>query len=284
MRFDASKRLIVAFCAAGALAATAAGEVVFATTFGGGAFGEKVGLSGVGVERGGDVYAYDMDQMIGVTLGAINLPAAGLRTILLYADPLDNDRHLTMNDAFVNTGLLDCGDGPGEFSSEYIRLDFESPVINDIGADLLVTSIAFDFDDGFQTHPSDYFVSLNGSESSLIQAAGTPEFRLDGVDSIPYYGYQGGVTSPAGLSGPVQHTGGLGNATATSVPTIQSLDLSDLGIAPGASVSSIWMQDSSLNGNSFYPTMVLGLPRIPEPGSALLVLCGALACGARRGR
>lgn len=271
------------FVGLGSLVASAAGQVVATNTFGGGSFGDKVGLAGVNVQRGGDFYGYTYEDMIGVTLSGINVPSATSRTVLLYADPLDSNRDQTMNDQFVNTGLYRPGDGPGDFSAgaEYFKLDFEHPVKNDTGPDLLVTSIAFDFSSGSQSHPTDYFVSFDGSNSSLVTSS-APEFRLSGVDSIPYYSYQGGVTSPSDLAGPVSHTGGLGNSTATATPTIQSLDLANLGIAPGATVSSIWIQDSSLNGNGFYPTMVLGLPAIPEPATGLLVACAALVSWRRR--
>ncbi len=258
----------------GLLVGSALGQVNLVGTFGGTA-GDKVGLRNVGVNRGGVDYLYQYDEMISGDLASINVPGSN-RTVLLYADPLDSSRDQAMSDQWINTGFLDAGEGPGDFSagSEGFRLDFDEPVRNDAGPDLLVMSIAFDFASGGQSNPTDYFVSFDGTNANLVQSSGTPQFRTGGVDSIPYYAFAGGATQPSDLLGSAQQTGSLGNSTATAIPTLQSLDLSSFGIASGQSVSSIWIQDSSLNANGFFPTMVLGLPAIPEPATGLMLLVG----------
>ncbi len=259
------------------ICAHAQGQVVLAGGSGGGAHGEKLTLNQVGVQRGGigDNYFYTYGEMIGVSLDEVNIPGASptdLRTVLLYANPLDGNRGNAFTDQYVNTGFFDMGKGNGDFQSpgaEFIKVDFDEPVKNDVGPDVLVSAIGVQLTSFFAS-PDPYHVSFDGINSVLVDDP--DEFRLLGVDSIPYYAYQGGVTSPSQLgTDPIQSTGGLGNATATATPVLHSLDLSDFGIAEGATVSSMYLQDQSAINSRAYPTMVLGLPAIPEPTTAALL-------------
>jgi PEP-CTERM motif len=118
-------------------------------------------------------------------------------------------------------------------------------------------------------------MSFDGVSSFLVDKP--EDASTSGVESIPYYSFSGGITSQSDfLTKTANPTGSLGNENATSTPVVQSFDLSDFGIAPGGSISSIYLQDRT-TGNDFFPTMVLGLPGVPEPSTFALLATGGCA-------
>lgn len=262
MRATKTLRSVAALVGMGLATSMAMGQVLAAVTGGGSQFGDKVFLSSVLVQRGAQQHTHTWNDLVQTNMTEIAMPSGGLRTVLLYADPLDSDRDKTMVDQFVNTGIASLGSGPGSFvhGTEYIKLEFEGPVKNEPGPDVLVVAIGFSFTSGGQSSPTSYFISTDGLGAWLVGSGTVSEYRLPTVDSIPYYAINGGADEPNDLLGPTTPTGGLGNSTAIAQPVIQSLDLSDYGVAAGAIVTEFWMQDSSLHGNSLHPTMVVGLP------------------------
>jgi hypothetical protein len=281
-------RIVAAAVVVVALAVTVDAQVVVIGAGGGGGLGDKVRLDSVGVRRGGitDIYTYSYEELITPSLEAINVPAASpdaTRTVLLYANPLDAQRDQTVSDQYVNTGLFDPGHGDGDFASpgvEYTKLSFSAPVVNDVGPDLLGFFIGFEFNTWF-LGMRPYYVSFDGTTSFLVDQA--EDMHMSAVQSIPYYAYHGGITSPDDfLSEVPSQTGWLGNPTAIPTPIVQSLDLSDFGVAPGASISSLYIHDST-NSGSIYPTLFAGLPAIPEP-TTLTLLAAASVLAVRRRR
>lgn len=248
----------------------------FVDTFSGGQLGDKVGLQRVGLYRGGELYTYRWDdEIIRSNLTAINSTNS---TVLLYANPFDGNGSQAMNDQFLNTGLYRLSEGGGDFSSgeNFFKQTFEAPIVNGPGTDLIVVSIEFDFDT-LVSNQTDYFVSFDGLTSQLVEEDENDEFRLSTVESIPLYSLGAGITDPSDLGLATNPVGGLGNDTALPQPVLRELDLSDFGVAPGASITDIWIQDSDGNGNGLFPTMVFGLPDIPEPSSLVLLSAALLA-------
>lgn len=262
--------------------ATQATDIFFVNTFSGSQYGDKIGLSRVGLYRDGTLHVYDYEDMIPSTLTGINLPGTGPVTTLLYASPLDSNRGNAMNDVFLNTGLFNTGEGTGDFSSGqyYTRQTFASPVVNGPGTDLLIASIELDFST-FATHQTAFYASFDGLSSHYVPTNSSDEFRLSAVDIIPYYARAGSVSDPSHLSEATIHTGSLGNGSAIPRPVLRELDLSDFGIAIGDSISDLWIQSDSALGRDLFLTMAIGLPDVPEP-SSLILLSSALLVTRRR--
>jgi|GEM_PF-2752702 len=253
-------RILMAFIVLHVTASFAHAQINFLNVSGG-VLGDRVALNTVGVQRGVDNFLYDYSDLLIPTLADTNIPSPGTRSILLYADPLDTQRDQALSDPFLNTGFLDFGEGNGSFAAgaEMIRLDFADPVVNDVGPDIIMAGIGFQF--FIPVRP--FYLSFDGIAS--FEISGTSEFEGPTVDSIPYYAFPGGITAPSELvTEPPQNTGGLGNSTAIPRPQFITIDLSNLGIAPGESISSIYMQDKVNDSRDFYPVFVAGLPPLVD--------------------
>jgi hypothetical protein len=254
----------------------------------GGWLGDRLSLQQIGVQRGAVARSYAFSDLLQPTLDKLNIPRVGEapRTLLLYAHPLDGDRDQVLGDEYINTGFLDPGRGTGGFGAgaEFVRLNFETPVRNEAGPDLLVFGISFEFSFGFSTLSSSY-ISFDGITSHKVTR--DADFALGPISNVPMYAYADGVTSPSQLvTETPSPAGALGNPpTAIPRPVIHALDLSEFGLAEGASIDMLYLQDDSADNRNLFPTMVMGLPSaVPEPGVGLLVLLGASLVVFRRGQ
>lgn len=262
----------------------ASAQITQSVTVGFPGAGDQRVLSSLIIQRGDRSVGYNFADLVTPTLTDINVPAtAGAsRSVLLHPEPLPTDRVRVLNDALVNSGLYDIGAGAGSFEagSEFVELTFAQPIVNDQGPDLLIGSLAFDFINGFRTEPPDYFVSFDAAAGQVVSGQ-EPAHRIFPVPDVPIFAIEGGVTEPAQLDDPLTPSGLFGDPNGVVTPVIQALDLSDFGFAPGASFTTLRLQDSSLDFARFAPTLVVGLPAIPEP-STLSLLMLLICAGARR--
>lgn len=230
--------------------------------------GDRIVLQRIGVQRGGEAFEYDYAELITPILDDINVPSDGLRVVLLYADPLDDDRVHALSDPYVNTGIFDPGQGDGNFApgAEFIKLTFAAPVRNEAGCDLLVFSIGFDIFSG----PRPFYISFDGATSYLVDTA--PDLALGGIEIIPYYLFGGGITAPSELLTKTPMPAGLlGNPpTVIPVPIIHVLDLSDFGVVDGGSIDTLYLHDASGTTSFYGPTMVVGLPAVSAPNCTVM--------------
>lgn len=241
---------------------------------------DRLDLETVGVFRDGPSYAYQFNELIPGTVTAVNIPG-DTRTVVLSADgyPPAGAPSGLLRDSGLNTGLLTPGLGDGDFQDgdEFVEYTFSQPVVNGPGSDLVLAFITFDFET-FGSDPGPYWLMPGGGVPTQIDRAA--DLNLGSVPSIPYFAYvDGGPTDPGDfLSTNVQQTGSLGTSGALARPSLQSVDLSELGVLPGESIVSlrIWDDDFS-NGNSIHPTLIAGLPVVPEPSSLGLACVAALA-------
>ncbi|MCB9865353.1 MAG: PEP-CTERM sorting domain-containing protein [Phycisphaerales bacterium] len=259
-------------------------NINFVNTGGGG--GDRVDLTGIGVQRGAVGYNYTYADLITPTLTAANIPGPGTTGVLLYADPLDTNRDQALSDAHLNTGFLDTGEGTGSFTApgdKFIALSFPEPVVNSAGPDLLVFGFGFEFDFGVSSTSSSY-ISFDGTTVHHLERAA--DFALATIDPVPMYAFSGGITTPAELnSKSPSNVGFLGNPpTALLRPVIHELDLSDYGIAANASINALYVQDDATDDRDLYPTLVAGLRPVPEPTSGALAVLAAAGLIRRRRR
>lgn len=92
---------------------------------------------------------------------------------------------------------------------------------------------------------------------------------LIGTETHPLeqYIYWSGASTPADL--PMQTPQFAGSLVRTTW-VIQTFDLTTMGIAPGVSISTLYLQDWSGWGNPVYPTFLAGFPAVPEPSAMAL--------------
>lgn len=250
------QKSIVAICVFCASAVPLAANVT-SVGLSGGVLGDRVSLTQIGVQRGAETHVYTYDDLLIPALDAISLQIGSSRVVMLYADPLDGFFDLALSDRYVNTGLFDIGQGVGAFATgaEYIQLGFGTPVINDEGPDLVLAYISFVF------IPSQrFFLSVDGSTAWPVDKA--PEFMGGQIDNIPYYSFTEDIDEPLDLLNNVSnHVGNLGNPpSAIPMPMFMSLDLSDFGVAPGGSISTLYLQDKASDNRDIRLTFVAGLP------------------------
>jgi hypothetical protein len=99
------------------------------------------------------------------------------------------------------------------------------------------------------------------------------------TDPLEQYTYTTTVATPADL---INFTPVASGSLVRPSWVVQTFDLSSMGVAPGASVSSLYLQDWSGNGNSVFPTFIAGFPAVPEPASIGALSMAVLALGRRR--
>jgi hypothetical protein len=252
--------------------------------YGGQAGDNRISFQRVGVQRGAGSYAYRFNEMILPTISAINVPGS-FRTLVMSHGSFTQAPNGFLRDQYINTGMWTPGVGNGTAftaSQEWTWLTFDRPVVNSAGPDLLVFSLDFP---QLATNPSSYILSTGTASYTDTTAA---DWVGSASESVPYYGYDGGATSPSDfLTKTPFQSGGLGNDEFDTHWVLQMVDLSSLGIGANQSVTSLYLQDNAANGNGFFPQMVVGLPAVPEPaGLGLLAVAGAglLARRGRRGR
>ena len=212
-------------------------------------------LNSVTVDRNGTSYTLNESELIGIDL--VDFYGENPNVILTgdgESPPTAGSRATLLEDNRIDTGIINARD-----YSNAMTVNFLSPVVNGPGVDV----IWFEFDgsnegdDLYKLRIGDQFLLNYGSDGIVITG-----------NSIDTDVYSTGTTPTT--------IGALESATLSKLTSVSaslwaySLDLSDLGIADGASVSS--MQFGSQDGNKAVDTVYFaGLPVIPEPGTLTLV-------------
>jgi hypothetical protein len=261
--FSRAVLLAVALCSAG-FANRAHASIWFVDTSTS-IFSNEVKLQRIGIFRDGVGEVFKFQDLTLASLTGVNIPGS-FQTVVLTADgfPAGGAPDGLMRDQALNTGLLNPGRGDGVFQpgDQFVEFTFDRPILNKVGVDLFLASITYDFGSS-ESAPGPYWMMVEGGTPVLIDRAA--DMDLSPVASMPYYMFlNGGPTSPSDfLATNVQQTGSLGNSIATPRPSIQLIDLSELGVAEGATIQSLRLwDDNASNGNAVYPTMIAAVPEV----------------------
>lgn len=242
-------------------------------------------LESVSVQRGGKLHVYQADEMIGFELihfrGGAN--PAGLVTDAENHDPQQGtgNHRLTeraalsrrLSDGFINPGgsktplttdpVLNDPDNPGALTTPGMGIRFHRPIVNSAGPDVVFfdlqlivyspTGDAFHisplaFRPGLRTHTiRKYEIDMTSPEAQRLVP-----FRVYRYDHVPQ-------TITELFLG--HHCHGIpSNPPAKIIAT--SIDLSDLGYAPGEAVEGLFFQDILDDSDTIDPVFIGGLPPV----------------------
>ena len=226
-------------------------SVIYAS---GGSLGSLHRLESISVTRDGQSYTYEFNQLLLPRL-VVNNPA-GLLTIVTHGATI-KDADMFLRDQYLNTGTLDIGDGNGASfgaGDKWTLLSFDPPLVNEEGPDGFVVTL----------QSLDIVLSyspwlLATSAGNFQVGAGSGGLVGTKSDSLPMYTYITQVSTPQDLldKTPVA-SGWLNNQTWV----MQEFDLQSMGVAPGAQVDALYVQDWAANGNGSYPMMIAGFPSL----------------------
>ena len=255
------------------LAAAASAQVTFLNTFGQ-AGDARVGFQRIGVTRGTGNFAYWDTEVILANLNRINNVSSV--TVMTPFGPT-KDANAFLRDPYLNTGIGDIGVGNGTSfgaTDQWTQITFDKPIINSAGPDGFIAGLQFLW---VTPNYSPMIISTSANNSYVFPTSGG--FNGSETDPLAQYTYLSTVATPADLIAfTPQNSGSLIRPSYV----IQTFDLSSMGVPLGGSVSSLYLQDWSGNGNGVIPTYVAGFPAVPEPAGLGLLAVGALALVRRR--
>ena len=237
-------------------------------------------LTSVSVNRAGTIHTYVPTQLTGVDLTDV----ASFATPLLVPGnnaslPAPGTRASLLEDGRLDSGVIEPFSIAGATLDSF-EVTFLNPVVNSVGEDILVFDIG-----GLETT----FFYINNDDSQAGNAA-SPQ-RVDAADfatnllqvnySLFAYDNAGdqNVNDLAELESSVGYAFSS-NGTGVGVSAV-GLDLSDFGVAPGATISSIRFQGVS---GRIDPVFIAGLPAVPEPGGLSLAILASAGYWLRRRR
>ena len=260
----------LAVAAAGA-AAPAAAAVIGATVAD--ASSGDYTLTSVSVTRSGaGTFTYVPSQLTGVDLtdiAAVSLPILVPGTNASI--PAPGTRATLLEDGRLDSGVLSpfsAGNPP----LNSFEVTFLQPVVNSAGEDIVVFEIGalestlfFINNDNNTTDGVDRHEQIDAADfaTNLLQV------------NYSLFSYNNGGDQTVDDLGELESATGYqfdSNGVGVGVSAV-GLDLSDFGVAPGATIASLRFQ--SINTNRIDPVFIAGLPAVPEPaGVAVLGLSG----------
>jgi len=231
---------IIAFLAAGAGTATAQISIETDGT-------DAANLTKITVD--GTEYT----SFIGVDLTGFNMTSRG-QTFQVQVDGVaaatGTDASALMEDSSLTTAYA---------AMNSLSFDFQSSVVNRAGADLFI------FETNLTEGGNTLNVTINGTQVN-IGSSGNPFTSIGASVNYDLYLSETAATSVAQLESIASWAfSKQNNGTAIGYAAI---DLSDYGVADGASISNL-----SMTGSGDYDISgVVGLTQIPEPGTMALIL------------
>ena len=260
----------LAVAAAGA-AAPAAAAVIGATVAD--ASSGDYTLTSVSVTRSGaGTFTYVPSQLTGVDLtdiAAVSLPILVPGTNASI--PAPGTRATLLEDGRLDSGVLSpfsAGNPP----LNSFEVTFLQPVVNSAGEDIVVFEIG-------ALESTLFFINNDNNTTDGIDR----HEQIDAADfatnllqvNYSLFSYNNGGDQTVDDLGELESATGYAfdsNGVGVGVSAV-GLDLSDFGVAPGATIASLRFQ--SINTNRIDPVFIAGLPAVPEPaGVAVLGLSG----------
>jgi hypothetical protein len=191
------------------------------------------------------------------------------------------DANAFLRDPYLNTGFEYPGTGNGTSfgpTDQWTQITFDKPVINSVGPDGFIAGLQFLW--VFEPNPPSYspmLIATSANNSYVFPTTGG--FNGSETDPLAQYTYLSTVATPADL---IAFTPQGSGSLVRPAYVIQTFDLSSMGVPLGSSVSSLYLQDWSGNGNGVIPTFIAGFPAVPEPASLALIAISALPLLLRR--
>ncbi|HEX7009501.1 MAG TPA: PEP-CTERM sorting domain-containing protein [Phycisphaeraceae bacterium] len=268
------------FLRAGQMAAVLAGLTWGVNTAGASVLGITVNdasngdytLTSVTVDRGAaGTFNYTPSQLIGVDLANVAATGSVLLVPSMESVPAAGTRASLLEDMRLNTGIINPF-STGAPADQAFQVNFLTPVVNSTGADIIVFEIGAGDSTAFW---------VNGDRDNLRHNVAAADFSAALLTEMPHtlYRHDGNVVGLDTLE--TSTSWSLDNHFTGNVVAI-GLDLSDFGIAEGASVTSLHWQTTSISSR-LDAVLVAGLPAVPEPASlTLLGVAGACLLGRRR--
>jgi len=232
-------------------------------------------LTSVTVQRGGQIYTYPVDQLIGVDLLHFR-SHSNRNSVASDEEMLTNPVEFITRDRALNTGIINFDrpqDAPDttEIHEDYrqkpgMAVKFRHPLRNSPGPDLVlfeIQSVVYPVEgDHFRVSP------LAPAEGLRAHFVTKFDITLNSENARPVapfrvFTFDGSIDSPEDLLRPSSRRGG-----GMSLPFYAlavGVDLSDLGYAPDAEVSGLFFEDA--NHTDFVvidPVFIGGFPAFPE--------------------
>lgn len=259
--------------------------VSYTTTLGANQKAEN--LKGVTIQRGGKVYQYAVEDLIGIELthykgGSFITrndgidPATDGNPETLRRHLLDQDRSLltgVINPAGSKTPLtkppvMNEIENPDQPNSPGMAIRFKEPVVNDQGPDIVLFDLhvivhptvgdpfyvtPLPFNSNRKTHKIDQFdIDLASPEAKLLE-----KFWLHTFTQKKQVGSLDELESASGNGGKWHVVGAKALAT--------GIDLSDLGVTEGETVEGLFIQDILDDKDYIDPVFIGGLPPLKHP-------------------
>ncbi len=178
-------------------------------------------------------------------------------------------RDLLETDWDASTGIINP-----QNSNQNFGFTFNSAIVNQAGADFIMFEIDND------STGDDFDIEINGMtmQFSTISGSGWGDTGVNSNSRIFDVN-----PAPENLSELLNNGGSVRTGNTIVQPVWGTgIDLSDFGVADGASISSFTFDGRG--SDLIDPVIIAGLQAVPEPSSSLLVLtaCGALLLKRRR--
>lgn len=241
------------------------------------------------VQRGGNVYSYRAEDLIGIDLihfRAADSNRSNVTTRTGIVDPrhaapgdrrrtdlLDRDRNL--NTGVINPGgsrepltadpLIPAAANPDVLGTPGFAVRFQQPVVNSAGPDVVLFELQLivhpesgdpfhvsplRFGDNLRSHTiRSYDIDLSSPDAQMLAG-----FRL--------YKFDDSIRSLDRLL-QATHNGGSEHLVRAKA-IVASIDLSDLGYAPGTAVEGLFFQDALDDENLLDPVFIAGLPALDD--------------------
>lgn len=223
-------------------------------------------------------------QMINVTVISFNNGTNSTFNLIQAggSGALPSPRQGVMEDFALNNGIINPGAGSPvtvgttiDDSVVGLGLRFNSSIT--VAAAGVVDALFFDLSIGAAQSGDSVTIALLDATNSVIGtevsfAAGDYGFNTDQADSQAV-NVSGDANTLAELNTDIAVDG----AVVDSYYNLLPLDFTDFGVAAGGQVHGLYVRGASID-----PTLVAGLPSIPEPSSALLLLSSLVLLRRRR--
>lgn len=245
-------------------------------------------LLAVTVQRGGKVYDYPVDELIGVDLihFKTNRSLSNITTPSAMRDPqqpklaadekgrrrfVEDDRRLTTGvinpggskEPLTQTPVMNDPEDPKKPNTSGMAMRFHQPVVNGPGADVVLFDLHVivhpEAGDAFHVSPLEFTPGLKSYTVRKYDVGLTsPEAKQ--LSLFRLYKFSRLTTSLSDLER-VKHDGGIDHAPNAKGLAV-GIDLSDLGYPPGAEVSGLFIQDVLDDNNLVDPVFIGGLPAV----------------------